>query len=755
MDATGLVNTRSAIGENPMVMTMKDLDNLAATGTWKDVEKLEGLLKYFEAARPGRAPFSPRLTAKQEDLPQADGGEGGTRMAHAILCTIRSIRSRHLRENAEHKSPLIVAAGDSWVQHPLPERVDLLDPISKHYPVLVIGDAPQNLAQSDNWASLVQEVADRKADVLLLSVGGNNLLGQENGVGGFGGILRANLPDDPIDETAVKDVVASTITSYGLLLSQFLDAWPQLTILIHGYDYVSPRADQAWLGQQLAERALNMASGRQAVEGIIDHYNEALRQLANTFGGSVRYLDLRGKVGNTWNSWYEETHPSGAAVDRLASDFIDALDALANTRPEPAVLEACTETALLDGLPHEIASMRKRCAIGAEAAANSTVLPRPVFFASGFEAMQRFKMVDPDICRSLERWREAVSGERDNYNTAIRLADEITRPETRERIDNYIAFQNAYREAAFTEAQIGKSNLHGVEFLEIGLEAQKAVGRVRAKSLGMTGTGTGFLVGGGLLLTNNHVIDQDFETAKVTFNFQRRADGFEEAPARFPVTRDVFLTDAALDFTFVSLGQTGPVPLDQFGRLQLLRGSGKELKRNPVSIVQHPGGEMKQLAIFDSHILGTDGSFIYYTTDTEQGSSGAPVFSRHWNVVALHHKTVPDFERPCKFIANRGIRISEIYKKVEALAAGDGADAQRQHMAREVLRRIESGFEATTFNGQADWRPSRAHTGDQHEDTVAFDAAPVRPLGEGLVRHAAPAMRPTTRATVWPSTKRL
>ena len=65
---------------------------------------------------------------------------------------------------------------------------------------------------------------------------------------------------------------------------------------------------------------------------------------------------------------------------------------------------------------------------------------------------------------------------------------------------------------------------------------------------------------------------------------------------------------------------------------------------DPVNIVQHPKGELKQIAIRNNTLLdlpedsGLD-KFAHYETDTEQGSSGSPVLNDQWEV--LHHSGIP------------------------------------------------------------------------------------------------------------------
>ena len=56
-----------------------------------------------------------------------------------------------------------------------------------------------------------------------------------------------------------------------------------------------------------------------------------------------------------------------------------------------------------------------------------------------------------------------------------------------------------------------------------------------------------------------------------------------------------------------------------------------------VTIMQHPGGRRKQIALTANQIINVDGDTIHYITDTMRGSSGSPVFNDDWEVIAIHH----------------------------------------------------------------------------------------------------------------------
>ena len=58
-----------------------------------------------------------------------------------------------------------------------------------------------------------------------------------------------------------------------------------------------------------------------------------------------------------------------------------------------------------------------------------------------------------------------------------------------------------------------------------------------------------------------------------------------------------------------------------------------------LNIVQHPAGEVKQIAIRRNDFVGPlegDANRFTYLTDTLPGSSGSPVFNDEWEVVGLH-----------------------------------------------------------------------------------------------------------------------
>jgi endonuclease G len=218
---------------------------------------------------------------------------------------------------------------------------------------------------------------------------------------------------------------------------------------------------------------------------------------------------------------------------------------------------------------------------------------------------------------------------------------------------------------AVLERIINTPDFVDVRYLEAGTHASHAVGRVDIQDHAgrVVGFGTGSLVTSRLLLTNHHVLP-DAETAaasEIEFNFEDGIDGQPLQPRRFPLDPAAFfLADEELDFALVAVSAS-PQQLTQFGFNPMIRAEGKAIAGDFVTIVQHPEGQKKQVALRDNRIVDVFDNFLHYEADTKPGSSGSPVFNDQWELVALHHASVPAPEHPelGKFV-NEGIRVSRL-----------------------------------------------------------------------------------------------
>ena len=188
-------------------------------------------------------------------------------------------------------------------------------------------------------------------------------------------------------------------------------------------------------------------------------------------------------------------------------------------------------------------------------------------------------------------------------------------------------------------------NFLPVEFLEKGYQLQKAVAIITNSK----GNGTGFLISPSILLTNNHVISNPIDAMKSTFSFN-----FQTYPNESSGSTDIYTANTSIfhtspqnekDFTIIKLNGN---PGSKWGYIQLPRDTFEEqlafLRQywgTPIhaNIIQHPDGRLKEVALQDNILTNVSKAkgYLRYTTDTESGASGAPVFDNQWNLIALHH----------------------------------------------------------------------------------------------------------------------
>ena len=244
-----------------------------------------------------------------------------------------------------------------------------------------------------------------------------------------------------------------------------------------------------------------------------------------------------------------------------------------------------------------------------------------------------------------------------------------------ERVQDKLDIGDALRDAQSAEdaagivleAVIGEANFLEVRYLGAGARAARAVGRVvlRSEAGRIEGYGTGSLVSPRLLLTNHHVLESAAvaRRASIEFDFE---DGLDDRPLRpvsFRLDPDAFfLNDRALDFALVAVRAT-PAELRRFGFNRLLEVGGRWSNGDFVTIIQHPEGRAKEVALRENRVVDSVDAFVHYSTDTKPGSSGSPVFNDNWDVVALHHASTRARDpRELGPIINEGIRIGPVLR---------------------------------------------------------------------------------------------
>ncbi|QQV04150.1 MULTISPECIES: S8 family serine peptidase [Chryseobacterium] len=207
--------------------------------------------------------------------------------------------------------------------------------------------------------------------------------------------------------------------------------------------------------------------------------------------------------------------------------------------------------------------------------------------------------------------------------------------------------------------------------------------------------GTGFLINGNVLVTNNHVISSEEECSniKAEFFYELDEEGrilnpvqFRPEPEAFFFTSDIRKKPedefSGLDFTMVALEKINlrGKKIADIPCLELDGNIGKIIKGETCIIIQHPNGQPKKISLNNNSFFSENQDQIIYETDSLPGSSGSPVLALGTcEVVALHQTGVPKMDEngnpltkygtvansetpdeDIDWVGNAGIRISRI-----------------------------------------------------------------------------------------------
>ncbi|MEU9859478.1 trypsin-like peptidase domain-containing protein [Streptomyces sp. NPDC047971] len=195
------------------------------------------------------------------------------------------------------------------------------------------------------------------------------------------------------------------------------------------------------------------------------------------------------------------------------------------------------------------------------------------------------------------------------------------------------------------------------EFLHGGVLAGSSVARLkvppyesgRPQQPAYPHAGTGWIIAPGLLITNHHVVNARTRTPGArprvaeedlrlqVANSRSRFDyGADETETEEVTAGALLAWDEALDYAVLRLSEgLPPRPLLRIATAPLTIGT----EPVAVNIIQHPGGQPKRVALRNNLVFQADDRDVRYFTDTRSGSSGSPVFTDDWTVVALHRGT--------------------------------------------------------------------------------------------------------------------
>ncbi|MEZ4293995.1 MAG: trypsin-like peptidase domain-containing protein [Polyangiaceae bacterium] len=164
--------------------------------------------------------------------------------------------------------------------------------------------------------------------------------------------------------------------------------------------------------------------------------------------------------------------------------------------------------------------------------------------------------------------------------------------------------------------------------------------------------GTGFLISARRILTCDHVAKHlAARGGRALFDYKDGAAGIP-VPLTFapPLARS---PEDDLDYAVLALAEDAPpLPGTAAPREPLHLDSAGAPLGSPLFILQHPDGDQLRVCVGVA-ATGPSPKRVYYTTNTLPGSSGSPVLTLDWRLIALHHARDDALSANCGIPAER------------------------------------------------------------------------------------------------------
>ena len=180
------------------------------------------------------------------------------------------------------------------------------------------------------------------------------------------------------------------------------------------------------------------------------------------------------------------------------------------------------------------------------------------------------------------------------------------------------------------ERILGKNDLMSVRYLEIGLRIARTVGRIHIRSA--DGNRVRHRFPGVAQAADDQQPcprkrpDRRHQPCRVQFPGRPRRP-IAAIDLRRPRSRRPSSSPTGRSISAWSHSKATSATSAEFGWNGLSAAEGKLIVGEYVSIIQHPSGERKQLALRENQVVDVLDNFVHYRTDTSPGSSGSPVFN--------------------------------------------------------------------------------------------------------------------------------
>lgn len=295
----------------------------------RDIQALNTLLaQLYQKADSAPRPFDaaielrPEIRKKLQDT--ALEGDAAINWANRIARASRRV-AYALKTASGFDGLRIVDEGDSWFQYPLllEDTIDHLgnDADKAIMSLSAAGDLVDAMAGRREY---MQALQDTGARIMLLSGGGNDLLGSGNLSNVLLPYAPGKAPGDLLNEAALAAQVERILNDYRRILDDIGGHFPAVQVFGHAYDLPVPQPGGKWIGAPLEARGIPLDIGREVVGLIVQRFTRDMQTLAAGYG-NFTFVDMRGVIGASAQSWHDELHPKSAGYGRVAERFRKAI----------------------------------------------------------------------------------------------------------------------------------------------------------------------------------------------------------------------------------------------------------------------------------------------------------------------------------------------------------------------------------------------------------------------------------------------
>ena len=243
----------------------------------------------------------------------------------------KSSRIRRFKRQRKKGGPIVVAEGDSWFLFPKPGVRDTLDYIMDEYVLLGLAEAGDEIVDYIKNPELLTSIIKENPDFVLISGGGNDILGEQVQDLLLSGVLNGASAADYLKEEVFLQKLEQLRKGYVSFFEKIHALKPDAKIFIHGYDYIRSAPDDktiknGWANRYMIKAGIEVPAHRELIiRHLVDKFNDMLKGFADKYD-YVTYVNHRGTVQLT--EWMDEIHPNNNGYKKVADNFLKAMKAV-------------------------------------------------------------------------------------------------------------------------------------------------------------------------------------------------------------------------------------------------------------------------------------------------------------------------------------------------------------------------------------------------------------------------------------------